>query len=143
MNPDTELPWSWEVPDHARDAWKVASRHNVRIWMITEGLVSRQLTRHAYPGQPSTRTKPPIKPCTCQYTPSQWWLIEGSGVVPSWLWGTGSRFTIDPACPNHGDAAYVLAGQRPNLVTIDELWNDPWLNVMRDPYDLDDDERKD
>lgn len=116
--------------------WWTAYDHNAEVvyimtgsrWGWPDNLLTRQLTRHAYPGQPSTRTRPPVKPCTCEYRPPDWWLIEGSGVVML----AGSRFMRDPACPHHGLP-------RPS---IEELWNDPALNVMRDPYDLDDDERR-
>lgn len=83
--------------------------------------LQHQLTRHAYPGQPTTRTRPPTKPCTCYYHPYTWW---GD-------WQLGSHFIVNPTCPHHA----------PEL-TIERLWNDPALNAMRDPYDLDDNERR-
>jgi hypothetical protein len=105
----------------------------------------KELERHAYPGQPSTRTKPPVKPCTCEYHCARWvlplqfletrtrTLIDVLGLHGiSWI-------TINPDCPQHGEAVRIVG----DGVTVEELWNDPWLNVMRDPYDLDDNERTD
>lgn len=87
-------------------------------------LVSRQLTRHAYPGQASTRHE------------------DNHGICRRVI-ATG--FRIHPACPHHGHLASTHLQQRMRHVglTIEQLWNDPYLNVLRDPYDLDDNERKD
>lgn len=102
-----------------------------QIWYEAWRVRNRQLTRHAYPGQPATRTRPPTKPCTCWYETKDIRTSRGMYQPLRLVHGTG--FTIEPTCPHHGDVA--------RSVPIEALWNDPWLNVARDPYDLDDNER--
>lgn len=107
---------------------------------------NRQLTQHAYPGQPSTRARTVVPPCCCAYValccsewldgvlwltgPGQWCEHRGSKYGG---WGhIATGFIICPACPHHSTPH-----------TIEELWADPYLNgLLRDPYDMDDDERR-
>lgn len=58
----------------------------------------RQLTRHAYPGQPAKRTTAPVRPCSCTYAPA---VTEVQYGTYDYVW----RFTINPRCPHHGDVA--------------------------------------
>lgn len=67
----------------------------------------KQLERHAYPGQPSTPTRPPVRPCTCHY-----WAARSNHthvetlnhtLIPMYDLPAVSWFHIDPLCPHHGD----------------------------------------
>lgn len=71
----------------------------------------KQLERHAYPGQPSTRTTPPVRPCTCLYCAAP---MNGHNhietlkhtLIPTYGLPAISWFYIDPWCPHHGHAAH-------------------------------------
>lgn len=128
------LPFSWQVPRHLTAAWRTADQHSVRVWMITEGLGNKELTRHAYPGQPAHRPEHAVQPCTCIYLvyvpddatgyPEGW---DGISLV--------STFQITPECPHHGHLAHTHL--------IERMWDSPYeYGVLRDPYDMDDDERR-
>lgn len=94
--------------------------------------LQHQLTRHAYPGQPATRAEHVTPRCQCVYLPPEWWLLEGCGAVMLY----GSRFHIVPECPHHGHLAHRDVVRR--------MWDDPYgYGLLRDPYDMDDDKRKD
>ena len=62
------------LPEALFDAWWEAYDHTAEVayimtgsrWGWPDNLHARQLTQHAYPGQPATRTKPPVKPCCCR-----------------------------------------------------------------------------
>jgi hypothetical protein len=96
----------------------------------------RQLTRHAYPGQPSTKAEHVVQPCCCEYHRHHLLTtahIEGIDIVLNPVIAT--TFQIHPACPHHG--------HRANTHLIERLWSDPYSNgILRDPYDMDDDERR-
>lgn len=100
-----------------------------RLWPDPE------LERHAYPGQPSHRSAPPVQPCTCWYL----CLICGLDLTHAWCKQEGvdltwcyhpaspvphraTGFRINPHCPHHGTAALQpgLQGQRVQHVVIDE-----------------------
>lgn len=128
-------PDPWHIYTQAElEAYQVAARH---IWAVHHLMCmisicvearNRQLTRHAYPGQPSTRTRPPIRPCCCQYivinTPDGYvvlakrvdWPLElgimlgpdvGHQLETHLLGPTRcpviSLFQISRKCPHHGD----------------------------------------
>lgn len=102
-------PWQWAVLEMMYDP---ATINRLRTMCGP-----RQLTRHAYPGQASTRAQRPTKPCTCRY-----YVItspDGYVVMPSPAYFTDARttdthilgplrcpvaslFIIDPWCPHHG-----------------------------------------
>lgn len=124
------------------DAYEAAARH---IWAVHHLICTvpicverrpRQLERHAYPGQPAHRAEHVIQPCTCTY--HLFYLlptghIEGVEIVCNPV--LGSSFRIHPMCPHHGHLAHADV--------IERLWSDPYLNgILRDPYDMDDDERR-
>lgn len=93
-------------------------------WPICTEARPKQLERHAYPGQPSTRAEHVPPPCLCTYHPF------GFGAYLN----LGSCFEIHPACRHHGHLA--------NTHLIERMWDDPYgYGVLRDPYDLDDERR--
>lgn len=82
-----------------------------------------QLEAHAYPGQPTHHSAPPIRPCTCAYhvmnTPADGYLVVPSyrspfsyndtGHEDDWTYAVWyprcpvlSWFTIRRTCPHHG-----------------------------------------
>lgn len=151
------LPYNYDdVPDDLVDLWAAAWAHDgiVDALMYGEWPCCRELTQHAYPGQPATRTRPPTKPCTCWYLClvcgldlTHAWCKQ-DGVDLTWCYHPASPvphratgFRINPTCPHHGRQVLILNPALPAELTIEALWNDPALNAMRDPYDLDDDER--
>lgn len=122
------------------------------ICTMPKDRVHRQLTRHAYPGQPSTRAQHVVQVCSCTYlvvqlgspegglvmmpTPGQraWDGIAASHILELWGGPVASLFVIAPECPHHG--------HRANTHLIERLWSDPYSNgILRDPYDMDDNER--
>ena len=104
-----------------------------------------QLERHAYPGQPSTRAEHVVQRCRCdylalccgEYLGGMLWMC-GPGrwcdVTQSWH-HIATGFVTHPACPHHGHLAHTHL--------IERMWESPYeYGVLRDPYDLDDDERR-
>ena len=111
-----------------------------QLWYAAWRNRNRQLTRHAYPGQSSTRAQHVPPPCLCWY----WTEAHGlriTGGVGSYTFDSQANvyatgFQINPACRHHGHIA--------NTHLIERMWDDPYgYGLLRDPYDLDDDERKD
>lgn len=86
----------------------VGLMHVARILLWRAGMVNKQLERHAYPGQPSTRTRPPVARCECIYWRAtisdgrdhiqtlQHLIISVHG-LPGVGW-----FEPVPWCPHHG-----------------------------------------
>lgn len=111
--------------------------------------VQRQLTQHAYPGQPARKAEHVVQPCTCRYRTTTLRYRGISVVVTSPAFPPylvlkhmldtdtldGSWFEINPACPHHGHIAHTHL--------IERMWESPYqYGLLRDPYDLDDDERR-
>lgn len=126
-------PWQWTVlMRYATDAASFGDYVRF-ILHLAATPPTRQLERHAYPGQPSTRAQHVVQPCSCQYWTQHAILHTWYGDVPSLAYASG--FKIHPACPHHG--------HRANTHLIERLWSDPYSNgILRDPYDMDDDERR-
>lgn len=158
--------------------------HIARVLLITTGHMTKQLTRHAYPGQPSTRTQPPITPCCCQYMTIR--TFDGYVVLhtrPEWQSGMSlelggdvgrelewhvlgptrcpviSLFQISSRCPHHapptcphdwinhwdGSLGYRATDQCMRCGEYRPTPTPPQgyaEQIMRDPYDMDDDERR-
>lgn len=117
--------------------------------MLSKPAPHKQLTRHAYPGQPSHRAEHVIQPCVCRYRTAAleyrgFTVVVTTRAFPPYpvlktMLDTGvwraTWFEIQPHCPHHGHLA--------NTHLIERLWSDPYLNgILRDPYDMDDDERR-
>lgn len=103
-----------------------------QLWYAAWSNRNRQLTRHAYPGQPSTRPQhaPPL--CLCTYTLGPVLIDHPDGYDLVFT----PHFVIAPECMHHGHLAHRDVVRR--------MWDDPYgYGLLRDPYDLDDDERKD
>ena len=149
------------------DAYEAAARH---LWAIHKLFCDvpicaeqrrPQLTRHAYPGQASTRAHHGPPPCTCHYhalklarrfqldpyirvpippqqpgyTVDEFVHVSESRAMPTYGLPGISWFDINPACPHHGHLALTHL--------IERMWDDPYgYGLLRDPYDLDDDERR-
>jgi hypothetical protein len=131
VNYDLE-PWQWAaLMRYARDAENFGEY--VRFILYLSAVPSLlQLERHAYPGQPSTRAHHVVQPCCCTYM--RWAALheDGQGIYRTVV-ATG--FQICAACPHHGHLAH--------REVLERLWSDPYLNgLLRDPYDMDDDERR-
>lgn len=117
-------PDPFHIPTRAElEAFSTAARHHWAIDAIMRGVplpwpARLQLEAHAYPGQPTHHSAPPVRPCSCAYhvatTPHGGYLVvpvprktddelEGFGFevwyprcpVLSW-------FTIRRSCPHHG-----------------------------------------
>jgi hypothetical protein len=126
-------PQLTRYPDHTervlrmvRTAWRVPlSTDQERL--VARYLYRQQLERHAYPGQPSTRTQPPTQPCTCWYT--AWccgYHIGGpTPQPPTWCPHTdtpthlATGFMRNPQCTHHGWTE--LEGQQPSGIVVDEF----------------------
>jgi hypothetical protein len=109
--------FGWE--DVPVDIWWACYEHCAWIeWIMTgrtwgwpEGLLARQLTTGAYPGQPAQRSEKIAPSCRCFYQ------VRYAPVVlpPNGPHGRARRvtvldhrfFTITPYCPQHGDAARI------------------------------------
>jgi hypothetical protein len=123
----------WGNPYWSDPAWVAASFHVGRLWalQVHHGPYPRQLTQHAYPGQPSTRAQhvPPL--CLCTYTLGPVLIDHPDGYDLVFT----PHFVIAPECMHHGHLAHRDVVRR--------MWDDPYgYGLLRDPYDLDD-ERKD
>lgn len=106
--------------------------HIARVLLITTGHMTKQLTRHAYPGQPSTRAEHVPPRCLCTYTLGPVLIDHPDGYDLVFT----PHFTIVPECMHHGHLA--------NTHLIERMWEDPYgYGLLRDPYDLEDDERRD
>lgn len=132
-------PDPWHIYTRTElDAYETAAAH---IWAVHHLLCDvpicqenrpKQLERHAYPGQPSAKAQHVIQPCCCTYRlyARSYNNHPDDGPI------VATTFHIHPACPHHG--------HRANTHLIERLWQDPYLNgLLRDPYDMDDDERRD
>lgn len=93
----------------------VGLMHVARILLWRAGMVNKQLERHAYPGQASTRPRPPVRPCSCAYyviTPppgTDHVVIPGrreGGYAHTHILRlrcpVASLFLVDYWCPHHG-----------------------------------------
>lgn len=151
----------YDVPDYPNpaddlalwNAYCAAWNHywDIRALCAPEDFpMSRQLTQHAYPGQPARKAEHVVQPCTCRYRTTTLRYRGISVVVTSPAFPPylvlkhmldtdtldGSWFEIDPACPHHGHIAHTHL--------IERMWESPYqYGLLRDPYDLDDDERRD
>ena len=111
-----------------------------RLHSAAASTAQLQLTRYAYPGQASTRAQHVVAPCCCWYWTEAYGLrLSITDPLTAWryrvLSADCSGFDINPACPHHG--------HRANTHLIERLWEDPYSNgLLRDPYDMDDDERR-
>lgn len=114
-NRAVRLQFTVELPRYP--LWMVGAQHVARIALINARMTTKQLERHAYPGQASTRPRPPVRRCSCRY-----YVItspDGYVVMPSPAYFTDARttdthilgplrcpvaslFIIDPWCPHHG-----------------------------------------
>jgi hypothetical protein len=96
----------------------------LEVTTIMLGWAPRQLEAHAYPGQPTHHSAPPVKPCTCAYhvvntpedgllvvparkpTPGPWepdpFEVEYTYAVWYPRCPVLSWFTIRRTCPHHG-----------------------------------------
>lgn len=124
-------PWQWTIMCHYASSARQAGNIVSYLLQVMATPPHRQLTRHAYPGQASTRAHHVVQPCRCTYV--RW----ATSYERSWGIGysvVATGFLIQPACPHHGHLAHTRL--------IERLWADPYSNgLLRDPYDMDDDER--
>jgi hypothetical protein len=138
----------YDVPDYPNpandlalwNAYCAAWNHywDIRALCAPEDFpASRQLTQHAYPGQPARQAEHVPLRCTCTYWAAYGlvWEISTRRPVQPDRTAHASGFTIDPACPHHGHLAHTHL--------IERMWESPYqYGLLRDPYDLDDDERR-
>ena len=95
-------------------------------WPICTEARPKQLERHAYPGQASTRPEHVPPRCLCVYTLGPVLIDHPDGYDLVFT----PHFEIVPECMHHGHLA--------NTHLIERMWDDPYgYGLLRDPYDED------